>query len=841
MEADPSRVEALFHEALALPPAERDAFLAGACDEATAREVKTLLDASDDTPWFLDDPLVKSLATLDDGDLPIGTRIGDYEITALLGSGGMGHVFRARHLRLECDHAIKVLRAAGDLKADRSLLAEARRAARLAHPNICTVYHVGEHNGRAYLIMELVQGVTLEQRLRGGPLPFEAARRYALEIVDALAHAHESGVIHADLKPANIMVTRQGHVKVLDFGVARLVPGSGTGESVTWDTEHSVPVGGTLRYMPPEALRGELSDARGDLWALGVVLYEMVTGRAPFNGRTAFELSSSILNQAPDPVDSNVPRGIERIAYKCLEKDLARRYQTAGEVRTALEEPDPVPTPGPMLRGFAWRWPAAAILAVLLSGVGWWLTAHSSPPRDRVSIAVLPMDSLSGSEDEYFADGVTEVLIGDLAQVRAIRVISRQSTLSYRGTKTSLAEIARTLGVDYLIKGTVTRAGSQVRITAQLIDPFTDELLWSGAFTRPVADVLTLQNQVAHDVAQHVAVTIRPEEEQRFVQPRPVRPEVAEAYIKGRSLWNIRSKRALEQAAEAFSEAIRLDSEHAQSYSGLADTYAVQASLGFVQARVAYPLASTAALRALELDPGLAEPHASLGRVKFSYDWDGQGAEQEFRRALAINPDYSTARQWYAVFLATRGKTDDALREALLAKQSDPRSPIIHWNVARTHFFRAEYGSALAAIASALELDAGFPMAHVLSARVHAQLGRVGDAQRALDSIRKEDLTSESLALNAYIAALRGDGKTARSIVQRLEADPASQHVMAYYVAKVYTALKETDQALSHLERAADEQAAQTVFIGIDPEFALLHREPRFRSLAARVGIVASR
>ena len=840
MAADPSRVEALFHDALALAPAERDAFLATRCDEDTAREVKALLDASDDTPWFLDDPLVKSLVTLDDGDLPIGTRIGDYEITALLGSGGMGHVFRARHLRLECDHAIKVLRAAGDLKADRSLLAEARRAARLAHPNICTMYHVGQHNGRAYLIMELVQGVTLEHRLRGGPLPFGAAHRYALEIVDALAHAHESGVIHADLKPANIMVTRQGHVKVLDFGVARLIPGSGTGESVAWDTERSVPVGGTLRYMPPEALRGELSDARGDLWAFGVVLYEMVTGRAPFNGRTAFELSSSILNHAPDPFASNVPRGVERVAYKCLEKDVNRRYQTAGEVRTALEEPDPAPTPGLKPRESAWRWPAAATLAVLLSGGGWWLT-HSSSPRNRVSIAVLPMESLSGGEDESFADGVTEVLIGDLAQVRAIRVISRQSTLSYRDMKTAPAEIARSLGVDYLVKGTVTRAGSQVRITAQLIDPFSDDLLWSGAFTRPVADVLTLQNQVAHDVARHVAVTIRPDEEQRFVQLRPVQPEVAEAYIKGRSLWNMRSRSALEQAAQAFNEAIRLDSEHAQSYSGLADTYAVQASLGFVPARVAYPLARKAALRALELDPGLAEPHASLGRVKFSYEWDGQGAEEEFRRALAINPNYSTARQWYAVFLATRGKTDDALREALLAKQSDPRSPIIHWNVARTHFFRAEYQSALTAIGSALQLDPGFPMAHVLAGRVYARTHRVSEAQAALKLIRADDVNSESLALNGYIAAVRGDVKGARSIVQRLEAMASIQYVPNYHLAKVFTALGDSDQAFAYLDRAAKEHEAQLVFIGIDPELGPLRGDPRFRPLAKLVGVAGGR
>ena len=630
MAAEDSRVEALFHEALALPPGERDAFLAASCDDATAREVRQLLEASDGAPWFLDDPLVKSLAMPDDGHLPIGTRIGDYEITERLGSGGMGHVYRARHRRLECDHAIKVWRGSADATADARLLAEARKAARLSHPNICHVYHVGEHEGRAYLIMELVQGVTLQQRLHGGPLPFDAARRYALEIADALAHAHESGVIHADLKPANVMVTRQGHVKVLDFGVARRVAGSGTGESVTWEAEHPEPVAGTLRYMPPEALRNETVDARGDLWSLGVVLYEMVAGRPPFRGETPFELSSAILRDPPEPFDSTVPAAIEPVVRRCLEKDAARRYQTADEVRAALEAPDP----GPSTRRSP-RWAVAALLAVLLAGIGWWFAARTGPPRDRVSIAVLPLESLSGVDDEYFADGVTEVLIGDLAQARAIRVISRQSTLAYRGTKTPPAQIARTLGVDYLVKGTVTRAGGQVRITAQLLDPFTDENLWSHAVTRRVDDVLTLQNEVAHDIARQVAVTIRPEEERRFAQTRPVLPAVADAYLRGRALWNVRSKRALEQAVEAFLAAIELDPGHAQSYSGLADTYAVQASLGFVRADQAYPKARVAAQQALGLDPGLAEPHASLGRVIFSFEWDdGQEAEQAFLRAL---------------------------------------------------------------------------------------------------------------------------------------------------------------------------------------------------------------
>jgi TolB-like protein/tetratricopeptide (TPR) repeat protein len=586
--------------------------------------------------------------------------------------------------------------------------------------------------------------------------------------------------------------------------------------------------------MPPEALRNERVDARGDLWSFGVVLYEMVTGRAPFHGGTAFELGSSILNHAPDPFDSSAPAGVEQIVHRCLEKDVARRYQTASEVHAALEEPVP-PRHRPW--GAAGRWAAVALMAVLLSGVGWWLTAHSSSPRERVSIAVLPMDSFSGSKDEYFADGVAEVLIGDLAQVRAIRVISRQSTLSYRGTRTLLAEIARALGVDYLVKGTVTREESQVRITAQLIDPSTGELLWTGNFTRPVADVLTLQNQVAHEIARHVAVTIRPEEAQRLGETRQVQPRVAEAYIKGRALWNVRSKRALEQAADFFKEAIRLDPEHAQSYSGLADTYAVQASLGFVRAREGYEPAGIAAHQALELDPGLAEPHASLGRVKFSYEWDGRGAEEEFQRAFAVNPNYSTARQWYAVFLATRGRTGDALREALLAKQSNPLAPIIHWNLARTYFFLGDSASALAAIARTFELDAGFPMASVLAARVYAQLGRFDEAQGALDALHGEDITAEALALHGYIAAVRGDSKAARSIVQRLEASRTTQYVPNYHLAKVSTALRDPDQAFLYLNRAAKEHEAQLVFIGIDPELASLRDDPRFLALAKLVDV----
>lgn len=823
---DFARHEELFHAALEKAGGDREAFLATMCDEMTARRVRELLEAHD-TDWFINEPLVTSLAA-SDGELQAGTRIGDYEITERLASGGMGHVYRARHLKLECDHAIKVLRGS-DAKDDERLLVEARHSAQLSHPNICKVYQVGQFEGRPYLVMEFVHGTTLQQELASAPLPPGRALHYASQVAEALLEAHAAGVVHGDLKPANIMVDRRGQVKVLDFGVARRV-------SESDGAAFSSPPAGTLPYMPPEALRGEPIDARGDLWSFGVLLYEMIAGAPPFVGSTRKEIRSSILQDEPRPSPLLAGSAIEPVVRKCLEKDIRGRYQTAGEVRADLQVAAGA-LPRRAYRHQKWQWAAAVLVILALAASAWLLTRRTAPEGVRASVAVLPLESLSGAEDDQFADGLTEVLIGDLAQVRAIRVISRQSTLSYRGTSAAPAEIARTLGVKYLVKGTVTRAGGQVRVTAQLLDPYKDEHLWSTSTTRPFEDLLTLQNEVARDIARRITVAIRPEEERRFAEIRPVRPEALEAYLRGRALWASRSRRGLEEAAAAFRAAVQLDPAHAQSHSGLADTYAVQASLGFAPASQAYPAARVAALEALRLDPALAEPHASLGRVKFSYEWDAVSAEKEFQLALAINPDYATAHQWYAVFLAAIGRPDDALREARLAAESNPLSPIVHWNVARTHFFRREHQPAGEAVGHALALDPQFALGHMLSARILAEEGRLADAQRALDQVASAERTSEVSTIEAYIAARRGDRQTAIALARRLEAATSRDHGVPYWLARVYAALGEPDQAFAQLQRAMEQRSAQMVFLGVDPEFEPLRVDPRFRELLGRIGV----
>ncbi len=494
----------------------------------------------------------------------LGKTLGHYRILEKIGAGGMGEVYRAHDEQLGRDVAIKLLPASvlSDATARARLLREARSAASLNHPHICTIHEVGEADGQAYIAMELVEGQPLSARLAGGALPTEQVLRYGLQLAEALGHAHERGLVHRDLKSANVVITTEGRAKVLDFGLAKRLS-EGEMDVVTRSQASLTAAGalvGTLAYMAPEQLRGQPADARSDVWALGVVLHEMATGSRPFQGQTGFELSSAILTQRPAPLVGKAPLGLRAVIERCLEKEPARRYQRAGEVRAALEA---VQT-GAVAPWTAWRyrlarrrWLAAAGAVVVLAAVLVGLNVgglrerlrHGASPSGINSIAVLPLENLSHDpEQEYFTDGMTEALITELGQISALRVISRTSAMHYKGTRKTLPEIARELHVDAVVEGSVERYGQRVRITAQLIEAPTDRHLWAKSYERDLGDVFALQDAVAQAITNEIKIKLTTQEQRRLASARRVNPQAHEAYLRGRFFWNKRSPEGLNRA-----------------------------------------------------------------------------------------------------------------------------------------------------------------------------------------------------------------------------------------------------------------------------------------------------
>ncbi|MEO6462377.1 MAG: protein kinase, partial [Candidatus Eisenbacteria bacterium] len=554
-----------------------------------------------------------------------GTRLGPYEILAPLGAGGMGEVWRARDTRLEREVAVKVLPAAtrGDDDARARFRREALALSRLNHPHIETVYDFGDEGGIDYLVLEYVPGETLAARLERGRIPEREAADLGAQAAEALAEAHERGVLHRDLKPGNIMVTTKGRVKVLDFGLAKLAETDDASRTV--DVTMVGATIGTLAYMAPEQLLGSPVDARADLYALGVVLYEMTTGERPFQAALATALSNAILHGALAPPRTREPAlsaRVEAVILRALEREAPRRYQTAGEMAGELR-----------------RLAAGEATA----------SAADAPARGVTSIAVLPLENLSGDPaQEYFSDGMTEELIASLAQVRALRIISRTSVMRYKGQRRSIAEIAHELNVDAVVEGSVRRAGDRVRITAQLIDAATERHLWARSYERDMTEVLALQGEVAAAIVAEIQVTVTPQEATLLHDARAVKPEAYEAYLKGRYFIERRTEENLRQGLASLDEAVRLDPTLELAHVGVADAYNLMGFMTVLAPREAFPRAQAAARRALEIDPSSAEAWTSLAYGTLWHDWDIAGSERLFRKSIDLNARYSQAHLWFA-------------------------------------------------------------------------------------------------------------------------------------------------------------------------------------------------
>jgi eukaryotic-like serine/threonine-protein kinase len=789
----------------------------------------------------------------------LGQRLGHYLIEQKLGEGGMGVVYRARDEKLQRDVALKFLETlpTGNSAGHERALQEARAISALNHPNICTVYEVGEVEGRPYIAMEYVEGRPLSVEIPSTGLALDQVERYGFQLADALQHAHSRGVIHRDLKAANVMVTPSGRLKVLDFGISqRFEPGRmNDGTTVldqSWDSQHTFT--GTLPYIAPEILKGEEADVRSDIWSLGVLLYEMAAGQRPFRGNTAFELSAAILRERAPAISPPLPPVLNSVIEKSLDKDPGQRYQSAGEVRAALEAASTAsrthnfatarmtpPEPPPLLS--ARNILVFCLLAALTVGALYWLNGRTIKKKPGLplpgaiqSIAVLPLENLSGdASQDYFADGMTDALITELSQIRKLRVISRTSVMQYRHTQKSLDKIAQELNVDAIVEGSVVRAGDRVRISAKLFQTNIEGALWAGNFERNFTDVLALQSDVATAIARGIQVELSATEQSQLARSRSVVPEAYEAYLRGKYELEKRTPEGFQDAASYFQKAIDKDSTFAAAYAGLADTYILMLTNGSIPDQTLIPRAKKAAERALQLDDRLAQAHTSLAAIRF---WllEGNDIEPEFQRAIALDPSYAQGIHWYALYLAAIGRREESIREIKLAREIDPKSLIINANLGFIEYLAGEDNRAEEAEKTTIQMDPSFVPAHIYLGQIFVEQKRY---KEAIDEFHTAMALSpgdpEPQVYLAYAYAISGKKSEAQEILKELQTTQRKNGVSAYDFAVVYAGFHDTDKTLEWLEKAYIERSGRIVNLGVHPQFAFLRKEARFQNLVDKM------
>jgi serine/threonine protein kinase/Flp pilus assembly protein TadD len=762
----------------------------------------------------------------------------------------MATVYLARDLKHERQVALKVLRpeVAGALGADR-FLKEIGLAARLQHPHILGLLDSGTAGEVLYYAMPYVEGESLRHRLdRESQLPVYQAITLTREVADALQYAHDRGIIHRDIKPENILLSG-GHALVADFGIAKALDAAG-GEKLT-ETGLAL---GTPHYMSPEQASATRSlDGRADLYALGCVLYEMLAGAPPFTGPSA---QSILARHAVDPVPSlhtvrgTVPAGIEWAITKAMAKVPADRFASAGEFADALAHPEGAPVQraprSRMLRAGLAVGAFGAALALLLGfnvgGLRDRLKELSAGGRIR-SLAVLPLENLSGdSTQKFFADGVTELLITDLAQIGALGVMGRNSVMKYQRDTRPAPEIARELHVDAVVTGRVERSGDKVRITAQLIPAATGRILWAKGYDRDLRDVLALEGELAQAIANEIKVKLTPEERARLTKVRQVDPEAHEAYLKGRYYWNRRSpvKDDLKKAIDNFQQAIAIDPTYALAYAGIADCYSVLGSWDsdVMSPDDAFPKARAAAERALEIDSSLGQAHTSLAYIKHHYDWDWVGAEQEYRKAIALNPRDPNTHHWYSHYLVGMGRFQESLAESRLALRLDPLDLILNVHLGWHYLFARQTEKAVEALrrATAMKENSWIPH-HYLGWAYEQQ----GNYTSAITELEKADSllpgTGARLSALAHAYALAGKRNEAKRILGQLLLMRQQRYVSPYEIAVIHVGLGERDQAFEWLERAYREHSGWLSYLNVEFRLDPLRSDPRFADLVRRVGL----
>ena len=735
-----------------------------------------------------------------------------YRLVERIGVGGMGEVWKAHDARLDRTVAIKMLLrgAVADETHQERFRREALTLSRLSHSGIATIFDFESAGDHDLLVMEFVPGGTLESRLREGPMPLADVRSIGASIADALEDAHRQGILHRDLKPGNVALTSDGRPKILDFGLALLV----SGEAMTGRLTQAGTVMGSLAYMAPEQLAGEEEDARTDVYALGATLFELATGQRPFSQERPQALMFAIINTPAPSVRSLRPEAaddFDRLVASCLEKDRSRRPASAAAVAGALRSlsddrsSGPAPTPG-----------RSAIRA----------------------IAVLPFRNVSADPaQEYFADGMTEAVISDLAHIKALRVISRTSAMRYKGTTLSLPEIARELNVDAVLEGSAHLAGERVRLNVQLIAARTDETLWADRYDRQLENVLDLQSELAATVAREIAVQLTPSEATHLARRHVVNPAAHLEYLKSRHSSLTGSREGVDLGLRYAKRALEIDPDFASAWSALADCHIIRAIRGMAPPAEAAAEATTAAQKALELDPSLADAHASLGIVQ-THTGDLRTGIQSLRRAIELNPGLAIAHNQLARALASFELHDQAIAAVQKSVSLDPLSALLHTGLGDAYYFARHYEKAVVSYRMSLEIDPRFDGAHTDLARSLEALGRFDEARAAYETGRTlaGGVAGPSFGL-AHLEAAAGNVDEARRILAELTGARATRVVSAWGIGAVHASLGDVDEAFRWLEIAVQEKASGLILLRVHPRLDPIRSDRRYWPLVRRVGL----